>query len=447
MGNKVKIRTLSNWSIGITIALAALCVAISIFGFEKYRILRSAMDDHISCERAVQLLQQGSDALTKQVRFAAVTGEQRYIDAYFEEANVTKTREKALDALAELGGDSEAMASLEKALAASIGLMQTEYYSMRLVEEAIGADEAVWPEELKAVTLTPEDEVLSTPDQLRKAQKLVVSVAYEDVKIAISDEIDAALDELTEELGTRQAQAANTFTAVFRGIVLCSLLLAGMMLFTCLFMRTWIVKLLISYNDSIQHGEISPIYGAGELANLANTYNRVYRENEDRELLLRQEAERDPLTGLLNRGSFDRLLSLYEKNRSDFALILIDVDTFKSVNDTYGHAVGDAILKKVASLLLTAFRTIDYVCRIGGDEFAVIMVDMTSDLSYTIVDKISEVNRQLVLAEENIPSVSLSVGVAFADRGDPGESIFKDADSALYYTKERGRKGYSFYPV
>lgn len=163
------------------------------------------MDDHISCERAVQLLQQGSDALTKQVRFAAVTGEQRYIDAYFEEANATKTREKALDALAELGGDPEAMASLEKALAASIGLMQTEYYSMRLVEEAIGADEAVWPEELKAVTLTPEDEVLSAPDQLKKAQKLVVSVAYDEVKTAISDEIDAALDELTEKLGTRQA--------------------------------------------------------------------------------------------------------------------------------------------------------------------------------------------------------------------------------------------------
>ena len=80
-------------------------------------------------------------------------------------------------------------------------------------------------------------------------------------------------------------------------------------------------------------------------------------------------------------------------------------------------------------------------------ELAIIMVDMTSDLSYTIVDKISEVNRQLVLTEENIPSVSLSVGVAFADRGDPGESIFKDADSALYYTKEHGRKGCSFYPV
>ena len=109
-----------------------------------------------------------------------------------------------------------------------------------------------------------------------------ITIALAALCVAISDEIDAALDELTEELGTRQAQAADTFTAVFRGIVLCSLLLAGMMLFTCLFMRTWIVKPLTSYNDSIQHGEISPIYGAGELANLANTYNRVYRENEGR---------------------------------------------------------------------------------------------------------------------------------------------------------------------
>ena len=447
MGIKVKIRTLSNWSIGITIFLAVLCITTFLFGFQKYRILRNAMDDHISCEKAVQLLQQGSDTLTKQARFAAVTGEQRYIDAYFEEADVTKTREKALDALAELGGDPEALASLKKALAASVDLMQTEYYSMRLVEEAMGADETAWPEELRSITLAPEDESLSSPDKLRKAQELVISVAYEDAKAAISREISGSLDTLTKEISDRQTQAADTFTMVFRGIVLCSLLLAGMMLFTSLFMRTWIVKPLISYNDSIQHGEISPIYGASELANLANTYNKVYRENEDREMLLRQEAERDPLTGLLNRGSFARILDLYEKSQSDFALILMDVDTFKSVNDTYGHAAGDAILKKVASLLLTAFRTIDYVCRIGGDEFAVIMVDMTSDLSYTIVDKISEVNRQLVLTEGNVPSVSLSVGAAFADREDPGESIFKDADSALYYTKEHGKKGCSFYPV
>ena len=180
---------------------------------------------------------------------------------------------------------------------------------------------------------------------------------------------------------------------------------------------------------------------------LAKTYNDLYEENEERQRLMKHQAEHDPLTGLLNRGSFDRILSIYEKDQSNFALILIDVDTFKSVNDTYGHAIGDTILKKVAGLLETAFRTIDYVCRIGGDEFAIIMVDMTTDLSYTITDKIADVNRQLSVAESDVPAVSLSVGVAFTDRKNPGKSLFTDADSALYYTKEHGRSGCSFYPA
>lgn len=75
------------------------------------------------------------------------------------------------------------------------------------------------------------------------------------------------------------------------------------------------------------------------------------------------------------------------------------------------------------------------------------MVEMTSDLSYTITEKIAEVNHQLSLAEENLPAVSLSVGVAFTDRKNPGKSQFTDADNALYYTKEHGKKGCNFYPV
>ena len=90
----------------------------------------------------------------------------------------------------------------------------------------------------------------------------------------------------------------------------------------------------------------------------------------------------DSLTDLLNRGSFDRVLDIYVGGERPFAMILVDVDTFKSVNDTYGHSTGDEILKKVADRLKRAFRTIDYVCRIGGDEFAIIMVEMTSSSSF-----------------------------------------------------------------
>lgn len=163
--------------------------------------------------------------------------------------------------------------------------------------------------------------------------------------------------------------------------------------------------------------------------------------------MIKHQAEHDPLTDLLNRGSYDRVFELYEKEHRDFALILIDVDTFKTVNDTYGHAVGDKILKKVAWLLTIIFRTIDYVCRIGGDEFAIIMVEMTSDLDYTITEKITEINRRLSNPDDGLPPVSLSVGVAFTDRQEPGKSQFTDADSALYYTKEHGKHGCTFHPA
>ena len=116
------------------------------------------------------------------------------------------------------------------------------------------------------------------------------------------------------------------------------------------------------------------------------------------------------------------------------------MDTFKSVNDSYGHAVGDRILQKVGKLLKTAFRAVDYVCRIGGDEFAIIMVDMDRSLYYTITDKITEVNGLLAAAEEGLPAVSLSVGVAFS-REEGSERLFQSADRALYYTKEHGRRG------
>ena len=107
--------------------------------------------------------------------------------------------------------------------------------------------------------------------------------------------------------------------------------------------------------------------------------------------------------------------------------------------------MGDEILKKVANLLQTTFRSVDYVCRIGGDEFAVIMVDVNQELSYTISEKITVINNQLYCPTDDLPAISLSVGVAFTDRANPGESIFKDADKALYRVKQNGKHSCGFY--
>lgn len=447
MAEKIKIRSVSNWSIIASVILSLLCVSISVFGSTQYSVLRSAMQDYISCEKAAQKLQEGSDILTKNVRFAAATGDSKYIDAYFKEANVTKSREKAVDKLTSLDGSSNAISELQKALSASVNLMQTEYYSMRLVEESIGNNSSSWPDELKTVKLSNADAALSSSEKLYKAQQLVISLDYENAKDVISTNVNAAVSSLSKVIKERQSQAADTFTHIFILIIACVLIFAAMMLLVCFIMRFWIVHPLLNFHRNIEQDTTLSVGGANELQTLAKTYNKIYEENEERQRLIKHQAEHDPLTDLLNRGSYNRIFDLYEKDKKDFALILVDVDTFKSVNDNYGHATGDIILKKVAHLLKTTFRTIDYICRIGGDEFAIIMVEMTSDLSYTITEKITEINRQLAIADENIPAVSLSVGVAFTDRENPGDSQFTDADAALYYTKEHGKSGCSFYPM
>lgn len=155
----------------------------------------------------------------------------------------------------------------------------------------------------------------------------------------------------------------------------------------------------------------------------------------------KEQAEHDALTGILNRGSFDQILKSLESNKRNFALILMDVDNFKTVNDTYGHAIGDVVLKKVSKFLAEGFRSIDYVCRIGGDEFAVLMTNVTLDNQALIIDKISKINNELNNHEEDVPRVSLSVGVAFADIKNPSASLFKDADRAMYHVKKNGRNG------
>ena len=378
---------------------------------------------------------------------AAATGDRKYIAAYFEEANVTKTREKALQDLAKLDDHSESLQALRHALSTSKDLMNLEYYAMRLIEESEGTDSSTWPEEIQKVNLQPEDARLSSAEKLAKARTLVISPAYETAKAEISGQIGEAASAFSEKVYERQNRASDLFTRIFLLILVGMLAFALMMVSLCLVMRHWIVTPLFRYNQDIEHGDLLSVGGVYELEKLGKTYNRIYKENEERQRLIKHQAEHDPLTDLLNRGSYNQIINLYEKDQRDFALILIDIDIFKSVNDNSGHAVGDEILKKVARLLLETFRDIDYICRIGGDEFAVIMVEMTSDLTYTVVDRINAINEKLSHPTDGLPAISLSVGVAFTDRKNPGKSQFVDADKALYYTKEHDKNGVTFYPV
>ena len=442
---KIRIQRVSIFDIVVTLMLALVFIGLSVRGTDELKQMQLATDDYIQCETLARQLQSGSDYLVERVRMYTTTGQREYMDNYFEELNTTRRRETALEYFEENYKDTDAFTLLKSAMTASQNLSYTDRYAMRLTAEATLADSAAWPAEIQSVSLHESDKTMSDADKLRKAQQLVSNDQYQNMRDDITNKISESMNALIDLTRNRQGHAETVFTDIYRKIELCAAVLVLLMLEICIMTRHLVVKPLQKYGESIQKGEIFPVIGAQELQDLALTYNEVYRENQETQKLIRHEAEHDALTDALNRGSFEKILNIYESGEKPFAMIICDVDIFKHINDTYGHAVGDQILKKVARLLATTFRSIDYVCRIGGDEFAVIMVDVKQELDYTVKDKIAAINDELFHPTDGLPAVSLSVGVAFTDRADPGESIFKDADKALYRVKQNGKHGCDFY--
>lgn len=156
---------------------------------------------------------------------------------------------------------------------------------------------------------------------------------------------------------------------------------------------------------------------------------------------------RDPLTGLYNRRAFDTLLEREEqrarRNSSALALIAIDVDRFKELNDSFGHAVGDRALITLGRVLIDAVRRSDVVARVGGDEFAIILPETSTSGANRIAARIRRLLSERpveVAAEQAGLVVSISCGIAELNRtnGD-AESMARDADAALYQAKRAGR--------
>lgn len=443
--SSIRIQTVSRWSIALTLALTVLLGGLGIASMQEFQELQSLTEEYITCEDATGDLEDGSAYLTEQVRLFVLTGEREYMEKYVNEAEYTKRREKALEKLATYFEGSEAYASLEEALTESNTLMETELYAMRLEAEVTGVNMSTCPDSVREVELSEADVYANDEAKQEKAENLVSGIAYQRQRSSIIEKIERGTSAIQTQTRQAQEQAEKKSADLYGKLALGVICLLLLMIEMCMMVRKLIVKPLVSYNACIRDGVIFPVEGAAELQNLARTYNKVYEENVEAQRLIRHEAEYDALTDLMNRGSFDRVLEIYENGESHYALLLIDVDIFKSVNDTYGHACGDKILQKVAGLLKQMFRSIDFVCRIGGDEFAVVMVEMTSDLGYTIEEKIETINQELSNTEDGLPKVSVSVGVAFSERENPGESIFKDADQALYRTKENGKCGCTIY--
>lgn len=164
-----------------------------------------------------------------------------------------------------------------------------------------------------------------------------------------------------------------------------------------------------------------------------------YKKDVER---LSYQASHDELTGLYNRFGYDFLIS--EVELSSVYLLMVDVDDFKSVNDTYGHDVGDRVLIKIADTLKQTFRANDCICRIGGDEFVVVMVHAHTGLRTLVKSKVEKVNRALAVTSDGLPPISVSVGITYGSEASDAIELMKLADLAMYRLKRNGKQGYQF---
>lgn len=164
---------------------------------------------------------------------------------------------------------------------------------------------------------------------------------------------------------------------------------------------------------------------------------------------LQQKADTDLLTGLTNKAATIRLIKEYmaQNPNGTGVLFVIDIDNFKKINDTMGHAFGDEVLKELGHQLRSMFRAMDVVGRFGGDEFMVFMSDVKDSAAIKRNgDRLRDFFRSFKAGEYVKYSVTASIGAAvFSENGKDFESLFKTADKAVYVVKKRGKNDVAFY--
>ena len=433
----------------VVFVCVAVVVAVALYAADtmvtrRYALMEQAGERYMSARESATDLETGSDVLTSAVRSFVVTGDFKYLQAYFTEANVTRRRDNAVDSLESmLSKDSTAYQDLSTALALSNELMSDEYLAMNLILSAGDYDEALVPDELKESPLTDEDVEKSSEERRALALELVYGERYEDYKARIRHNTELCTQNLihaSNQERLRQNELMNTLLGIQTAL---TILLLAAVLVIVLFISVWIRLPLTRMVEHMRAKETVPSAGAAELRFVSQTYNAIFDENRRTQERLTYGNMHDALTELYNRSAYDFMR--HDLDMSKNALLLVDVDKFKSINDTYGHDVGDLVLKRVAEVLRYSFRATDLVFRLGGDEFVVIMSNADSSMRDLVRAKIEQANVMLQKPTNDLPPTSLSVGVAFADRENPEGDIFKDADTALYRMKEAGRCGCYIY--
>lgn len=318
----------------------------------------------------------------------------------------------------------------------------------RPLRDRIAAAQASWG--FVRDTVAADGFVLPADPEQRSA--LLATLGTETA--AVRGDLAQVVDDATRRIGGLAGDAERSA----RGMRLLLLTAVPLSAVLAVVLVGWLVRdlrrgtrALREAAEQLERGRRSvrlPELDHGDLAPVARAFNSMAERMEQQSRELHEVANRDELTGAMNRRGFQTELEteLERAIRYDhpMAFLLLDVDHFKSVNDTFGHAAGDVVLRAVADEIRDAVRGVDLVGRWGGEEFAVLLPETPREDVEHVAERINRVIRKrVVIAEGETIRVTASIGVATYDPSRHGSvtsaELANAADEALYRAKETGR--------
>jgi len=442
----IKIKRLCIVLIVVEAILVSIAIQCAITTANKYNTIDALTSQYISVQEDIYNIKQASDYLTAKARQYVMTGEPEYAMAYWQEISVDMHRERAVERVnsaRETMGIADGTDYMSLALEESNDLAQIELHAMALEYSITYSGEGV-PEAIKNYTFSKEELLMSQSERQEYARNLLFDKNYSSFKDKIDGDVSFASNQLLSDIKEKNEENSLKYHVASISLKIILILLAIIFIIIATVFLVFLIHGIGGFINRIKDEEKANYGISYELNYLVDSYNKLFEKNESIRKHLKKTAERDALTGLLNRNGYERVKEFYRKSKDHIAFILIDVDHFKEVNDTYGHEEGDRALVTISKILFDSFRDNDFIIRYGGDEFIVIMTGLASSQKRVIESKLGGINVNLRESSSDRPySLSVSMGVAFSDNGYQ-DGLFEKADEALYHVKENGRGGYSF---
>lgn len=427
----------------LSLSLSISLVIITRFAESSYRKIDDLSNGYIQCTQDIQILDETSDYLTSKSREYVAIGNAQAAADYIIEINEKRTREKSLENVNKYFANTEVQTLLENALDSSNRLADKEVYAMRLVGDVYGFSNL--PDAIKTVSIREEDVYLTDDEKKDKAINMVFGDDYSTLKGVIDKDVEDSLQLLISITTERKTEANDN---LIRVLIIHEILgISTLLIVLALGVITYIL-LLIPLKRSIEainENKRIDVYGSKELNIVVKAYNEMFENNQKQQKALQYEVSHDILTGISNRHEYTSICNRLAK--SNVIYIIADVDKFKGINDTFGHAIGDQVLSEVARKLRETFLNHDRVFRVGGDEFIIFVEDVSKERKKELELTLEDINNTFAQRHEyqGFPLVSLSFGVVEKDENMTFEDAYRRADKALYKVKATGGCGFEFY--